>query len=223
MYDRDMPLIRAHALASPDGLADVITFTLLTIRQHLVLVPEAFQDVKKEGSASVRLVGAKREGFRYVQAHKHVLHAAIVAAVRVNDPVGAMDVLLNVPCLGLVKSAFVAQMCGLETGCLDTHNQNRLGLTENDVRFSKRSTMRTTTKRKHIVRYLERVASFGGARKLWNDWCAYVANPEAREAKFQTGLFASLRTASDVSRMHLIAMGLMPAYGGEGAANEIPF
>lgn len=208
MYDRDMPIIKAHALASPEGTADVITFALLTIRQHLVLVGPAFEDVKRTGRKSTFLLGDKRKGYAYTQAHKEVLHGALVAAVKANDPVGAIDVLLNVPCLGLVKAAFVAQMIGLEAGCFDTHNQNRLGLTYQDVRFRKSCIRKPETRRRKIVEYLARVADHGGARKLWNDWCAYVANPEARGARYSRGIFVANRNPADVSALHWRSMGL---------------
>src|SRR6187200_931062 len=35
MYDRDMPLMSAHALASPSGLVEIIAFVLCTIQQLL--------------------------------------------------------------------------------------------------------------------------------------------------------------------------------------------
>ena len=48
MYDRDMPLMQAHALASPDGLVDVISFVLCTIQQPLQSVANQMRDVQSQ-------------------------------------------------------------------------------------------------------------------------------------------------------------------------------
>jgi hypothetical protein len=153
MYNRDMPLIKAHALASKYGLTDVITFVLLTIQQPFQGV------VRVEGRDCSLLFGSKRAGFDYATEHAAVLHAAIVKAVEVGDVIGALDVLTNIPGLGVVKAAFVAQLCGLEVGCLDSHNMSRL----------------RETKMAKIKAYVATCAKLGGSEYLWNSWCDFVA------------------------------------------------
>lgn len=195
MYDRDMPLMRSHALASPDGLVDVISFVLCTIQQPLQSVANQMRDVRANGATSKYLFGSKRDGLAYALAHRHVLHAAIVKACQVNDVVGAVDVLSNIPGLGIVKASFVAQICGLEASCLDTHNLRRLGLGEAAFKLAK--TVKHETKLAKIKHYLELCAQTGGARHWWNTWCATVAGSRANK---------SLVDADAVSAYHVACL-----------------
>lgn len=195
MHERDMPLMRKHALKSPDGLVDVIAFVLCTIQQPLQSVANQMRDIRIMGAESKYLFGSKRDGYRYATAHKHVLHAAMVAAADVNDAIGIVDVLSNVPGLGIVKASFVAQCCGFETACLDTHNLKRLGLAETAFRLAK--SVKPETKRAKIVAYLKVCADTGGSRHWWNLWCETVAGNRANR---------SLASADAVSAYHVTCL-----------------
>ena len=195
MYDRDMPLMRAHALASPQGLTDVVTFVLCTIQQPLQSVGRQMADIRATGSESKYLFGSKREGHRYAVAHAEVLYAAVAEAVRVGDTIGAIDVLSNIPGLGVVKASFVAQIVGLEVACLDGHNLKRLGLAEAAFKLAK--SVKPDTKRKKIAAYVKACADTGGARYWWNSWCAYVAGNKANR---------SLTSADAVSAYHVACL-----------------
>src|SRR5215471_9744717 len=92
MYDRDMPVMRDHALASPEGLTDIISFVLCTIQQPLQSVKNQMVDVRANGAASKYLFGSKKVGYAYAVAHAEVLHAAVTKAVEVNDVIGAVDI-----------------------------------------------------------------------------------------------------------------------------------
>lgn len=192
MYDRDMPLMREIALASPEGLTKVIAFVLSTIQQPLQSVANQMAELKREGVNSKYLFGSKRDGYRYAVDHACVLHAAVVEAVRVNDVVGAVDVLTNVPGLGIVKAAFVAQICGLDVACLDTHNLRRLGMAEGALKLAK--SVKPETRRRKIADYVALCSSTGGARHWWNTWCDYVAGNRANK---------SLPTGDAVSAYHV--------------------
>ena len=192
MYDRDMPLMSAHALASPSGLVEIIAFVLCTIQQPLQSVARQMADIRANGVDSKYLFGSKREGYRYAVEHAAVLHAAIVKAVEVNDVVGAVDVLTNVPSLGVVKASFVAQICGLEVACLDTHNLRRLGLSESAFKMPKG--LKHSTRLAKIAAYVAICADTGGARHWWNSWCEFVAGNRANR---------SLATADAVSAYHV--------------------
>ncbi len=198
MYERDMPLMREHALASPEGLTDVIAFVLCTIRQPFQRVRIAMDDIRSNGENAAALFGSKRDGYRYALSHAPVLHAAIVAACNHRDATGAIDVLTNVPGLGIVKAAFVAQICGLEAACLDGHNLKRLGLEESAFKLAK--SVRPATRKAKISAYLQ--ACRDGAPKgckrtmskyWWDSWCEYVAGNKANK---------SLPTADIVSAYH---------------------
>lgn len=195
MYDRDVPLMTAHALASPQGLVDVIAFVLCTIRQPLQTVAAQMRDIRANGAESKFLFHAKRDGYRYAVDHSAVLHAAIVAAVDAGDTVGAVDVLSNIPGLGIVKASFVAQICGLEVACLDSHNLTRLGLPETAFKLAK--SVKPETKRAKIAAYVAACARTGGARFWWNSWCDYVAGNRANK---------SLATGDAVSAFHVACL-----------------
>jgi hypothetical protein len=192
MYDRDMPRMRNHALSTPQGLVDVIGFVLATIRQPFQEVKNQMADIRLNGRESKYLFGSKRIGYAYAEDHAAVLHAAIIAAVDVNDVIGAVDILSNVPGLGIVKASFVAQICGLEVACLDTHNLRRLGLAESAMKLAK--SVKPATKRKKIADYVGLCATTGGARHWWNIWCETVAGSSRNK---------SLTSADMVSAYHV--------------------
>jgi hypothetical protein len=191
MYDRDMPIMRDHALTSPDGLVDVVTFVLCTIQQPLQSVKNQMADIREHGAASKYLFGSKRIGYQYTVDHASELHAAVVTAVQSGDAITAVDVLSTIPGLGIVKAAFVAQICGLEASCLDTHNLRRLGLAESAFRLAK--SVKPETKLSKIRAYLDLCVSTGGARHWWNSWCEFVAGNRANR---------SLASADMVSAYH---------------------
>jgi len=192
MYSRDMPAMRAHALASPAGLTDVITFVLATIQQPLQSVKRQMTDIRACGAESKYLFGSKRAGYQYAVDHAEVLYAAVVKATEVGDVVGAVDVLSNVPGLGVVKASFVAQICGLEASCLDTHNLKRLGMPETAFRLAK--SVKHETRLSKIRAYLELCLKSGGAEFWWNTWCSTVAGNRANR---------SLTSADMVSAYHV--------------------
>lgn len=191
MYSRDMPAMRNHALASPEGLTDVITFVLCTIQQPLQSVKRQMADIRANGASSKYLFGSKRMGYQYACDHAEVLHAAVVKAAEVGDVVGAVDVLSNVPGLGVVKASFVAQIVGLEASCLDTHNLKRLGLAESAFKMPKG--LKHETRLSKIRAYLALCVKSGGAEYWWNSWCETVAGNRANK---------SLVSADVVSRYH---------------------
>lgn len=197
MYANDMAKVREHGLASPDGLVDVITFVLLTIQQPLQTVEKQFADVAKRGAASVYLFGAKREGYSYAVANRAALYASVTQAVAASSPVAAIEALTAVPCLGMVKAAFVAQLLGLEVACLDRHNLTRLGLGLDAFRLPKKAL--PATRRSKIAAYVAACAASGGSEFWWNSWCAHVATNR------RSGQWAD---AAAVSAYHWQCMGI---------------
>ena len=118
--------------------------------------------------------------------------AAVTKACEIGDVVGAVDVLSNVPGLGIVKASFVAQICGLEVACLDTHNLRALGLAETAFKLAK--SVKPDTKRAKIAHYVGLCAQTGGSRHWWNAWCQTVAGNKANR---------SLTSADAVSAFHV--------------------
>ena len=194
MYKQDVPAITAHGLGSPEGLVDVITFVLCTIRQPLQQMKAQMSDIRAEGSQSRFLFGHKRAGFVYATEHKEVLFAAVSKGVEIGDVVGTIDVLMTVPNLGMVKAAFVAQCLGMDVACLDTHNLKRLGMPESAVKVSAK--LKTATRIAKIKAYVALTRKTGGTEYWWNTWCEYVADRRG----------SPLKTGEEVSRFHTEAV-----------------
>lgn len=188
--------IAPHALRSPDGLLAVITFVLLTIQTPLARVLDLMVDVRKHGKRSPALWGSKRKGFVFARDHIEVLFAAVSKAVEIGDTRGCVAVLSTIPGLGVVKASFVAQMCGLDVACLDTHNLKRLGLPETALRFPKR--ISEAKRNEKIDAYITLTRDTGGAEMWWDTWCEYVAS--------KGGHNKALDTAEKVSEFHVICL-----------------
>lgn len=195
MFKDDNKKIARFALKNPDNMVRVGTFVLTTIQAGLATTQAQMHDIDEHGASSKYLWGNKRDGFLYLQEHKQVIFAAIKAAVKANDPIGAIDVLTNVPNLGIVKAAFVAQLVGLDVACIDSHNCDRLGLSRSALKFSKK--VKPELKRKKIADYVKFTQDTGGSEYWWNTWCEYVAGNRANKR---------LDTAEKVSRYHVDAV-----------------
>jgi len=183
MYKRDNKKIAQFILKDADNTVIGITFVLGTIQNALSNVGKFMDGVANGGADSISMT-MKRNGYLYAVEHKHVLHEALKAAVKHNDPVGAIDVLTNVPNLGIVKAAFVAQLVGLDVACLDSHNLDRLGLNRAALKFAK--TVKPETKLKKIQDYVHLTQVTGGTEYWWDTWCNYVAGNRGNK-KLTTG------------------------------------
>jgi hypothetical protein len=190
MYKRDNKKIAKFILRDADNTVIGITFVLGTIQNALSNVGKFMDGVANGGANSIAMT-MKRNGYLYAVEHKHVLHEALKAAVKHNDPVGAIDVLTNVPNLGIVKAAFVAQLVGLDVACLDMHNLDRLGMSRSALKFDKG--VKRETKLKKIQNYVALTQSTGGSEYWWNIWCNFVAGNRANK---------SLTTGDAVSAYH---------------------
>lgn len=194
MYRRDCKEIEHHALASPDGLVDVIEFTLCSIQAGLSTIKLQRKDIAKEGEASRFLWGNKRAGWNYTNKNKARLWGTLVLLREKNDVTEAILLLATVPNLGLVKAAFVAQMLGFNVACIDSHNLKRIGKTPGFVSLPKG--LKPETKRKKVQAYVE-YCQEKGSEWWWDSWCDYVAGNKANR---------DLDTGDLVSRYHVQAV-----------------
>lgn len=194
MYARDMPRLAEHGMASPEGLVDVATFVLLTIQQHFHYVGRQMVDVRAKGEASVYLFGAKRDGYRYVREHAADMLAAYREARGIADgeerKARAIEIGLQVPGLGVVKSAFLAQCLGFETACLDTHNIARFGLRAGAFKFGPKATAKLVARK--VRDYVRTCDAIMPSADWWDSWCDYVAGRRG----------SPLTTADAVSEAH---------------------
>lgn len=189
MYREHVPLIREHCLASPDGLHNCLTFVLSTIQQGLSSVPMIMDDIDKYGNDSAFLFGSKRTGYQYITDNSDSLYNQ---ACELFDPVQAVSLFYQIPGIGAVKAGFCAQLLGINTGCIDSHNLKLLGIPANQVNVVK--SLKPATIRKKLHDYVDLTLECGGAETLWNSWCEHVAGNQANK---------SLLTGEAVSELHL--------------------
>ena len=196
MYNRDCKKIAKWAMQNPDNFFWVIVFVLCTIQASLQSTVPQIQDIKRNGRrAKFFNWEMKRIGHDYAYDNRHNLFLTVKACVKANDAVGAIDALTSVNGLGIVKAAFVAQMCGLDVACIDSHNCDRLGLSRSALKFPKG--VKPETKRKKIADYVQFTRDTGGAEYWWNSWCDYVAGNRANKM---------LATGDMVSKFHVTAV-----------------
>ena len=207
MYNRDCSAIAQHACASPDGLVDVIEFTLCSIQAGLSTIKMQRKDIAANGLDSIYLWGAKRDGLAYARENKAYLWSKLMSIREdgLSDASAIADALLllmKVPCLGLVKAAFVAQMLGFDVACLDSHNLRRKGINLNRVKVGAK--LSKELKRKKVLDYIQlcndtndAVQGESCSEYYWNSWCDYVAGNKANKL---------LDTADVVSKYHYDAI-----------------
>jgi hypothetical protein len=195
MYMRDNPIIARHMLSHPDNFADGVNFVFTTIQQPLASTPNQMQDIRINGADSKYLFGSKRDGYMFVQDNKEWLHRKMCEFVETGDTIAALDMLTSIPCLGIVKAAFVAQLCGMEVACIDSHNCDRLGLARTALRLAK--SVKPATKLKKIADYVALCKRTGGSQYWWDTWCEYVAGNRANK---------NLATGDAVSALHVTAI-----------------
>ena len=205
MFATHQKPIGQFARDNAEGMTQVIQFVLLTIQNTLELVPEQMNDVNELGAESAYLWGdAKRNGWAYLDEHSERIHSEALAIYNgYHDPeVQAKELLryfAELPGLGLVKAGFVVQLCFGLSGCLDTHNINRFGLSANTFKASRFKAAKTIrTKNKILDLYCDLVEKCGGTEALWNGWCDYVA---AKRPK-------SYASGFEVSQLHCDAIGV---------------
>lgn len=198
MYAEHNPRIAAHALSSPEGLADVALFTLATIRQPLTIIPVVMQDVYNQGTSSPHLFSFKRQGWEYVEEHMGDLFGQMRIinkyATKRKRAFEALKLFHSIPGLGAVKAGFMAQLCGFEVGCIDSHNLELYGIESKAVEV--RKTLKPETIDRKLLEYVELSDKLGGSEHLWNYWCKHVAGTYSGE------LADDLGTANAVSAWH---------------------
>jgi len=189
--------ISEHALKTPKGLLDVITFVFTTIQQPLSSCKNQLNDIDLNGTKSKYLFGSKRAGLKYAMENKTRLFWKVQELQKESleniDTVSkAVRLFMEVPGLGAVKASFVCQMLGFNVSCIDSHNLNRLGMELKDVTIP--NSLTEKTKMKKIKAYVH-LTQKQGTVYWWNSWCDYVAS--------KGGMNKALTTGNEVSAFHL--------------------
>jgi thermostable 8-oxoguanine DNA glycosylase len=201
MYQRDCTMIAQYALASPQGLYDVIEFTLCTINMPISRVHLQRQSIKEEGTQSKWVSATKANGINYAKMNQAYLHKQIL---HIRDKYGldtidgsqyAIDLFIKIPSIGMVKAGFIAQMCGFNVACLDRHNVRALGMSETALNLNKKVSDELRLKK---IREYVKLCRRRGSEYWWDTWCNYVAD--------RGGMNKSLPTGDAVSRYHVTAI-----------------
>ena len=156
-YARDVEAIRDISDAKK-SVVPVVLFVLTTIQAGLSTCKGQIDDVNTLGAQSRFMWGKKGDGLEYTKANDGFLYGKIKHIEQtygldsVDGCVEAIELFLNVPNLGMVKAAFVAQMFGFNVACIDSHNLKRLGLNANAVKLGK---VKPATRRAKIADYVK--------------------------------------------------------------------
>lgn len=157
-----------------DGFIRSIDFVLATIQQQFHTVPNILFNWKTYGTDHPTMWGMKKDGWLYVREHQNRLYTLMQYAVDKRDPVEAIDTLLEIPGLNTVKAAFVAQLHGLDVGCLDTHNAALYDV--NPTAWNVTSKLSARLRLAKIESYVEFCRKIGPSYMWWGNWCEFMAN-----------------------------------------------
>ena len=201
MYKTDVPIIAQHALASADGLHDVIHFVVATINMPLSRVIEQRLAFATFGYDSKWLSKQKKDTLLYAETHKVSLYDGVCRVLDKHDS-PSLDAahksvlhFMQLPGIGAVKAGFISQMCGINVACIDRHNVAILNIDENVVKIPK--TLQPDLLNRKVRDYAK-LCRRKGAEYWWDTWCAYVAD--------RGGMNKTLATAEAVSRYHVDAI-----------------
>lgn len=185
MYTREIRLIRDHVKASgPDGIVDVFTTVIATIRTPFHCLLLLTEDIKTNKSESKELWGHKKDSYSQIVAAKDELYDVLVNSVVSEKE--ALQRVLQIKGLGLAKASFGLQMLGYNLACLDTHNLKKLGYSSSYFN------------RKDKIEEYVRVVQEDGAEYWWNTWCNLIPQTSGKNRQF--------KDADEVSYTHTIAV-----------------
>lgn len=194
MFKRDAVAIKEAAAHSPDILAKVITFVILTANAPLRNAVKAAmwmhgEDILKLSYANFTVAQKSLFGASMTSAKLAWIQSAWAQRETLHKLMHEMDAvdfweygIYNIPGLGMVKSAFTVQMLYNELGCIDTHNLKELGLDRKAVQGKSKA---------KLAQYLD-IQSIKTSEQWWVDWCNYLASQSPHRAYYPSGDYVSL-------------------------------
>lgn len=201
MFATHQPIISAWARQSPENLARVMQFVIVTARNPFHRVPADLQACDRPEEARSVLFGWKYDAFMsaWLGRDKH-----FAALERVTAPgygpryalAQQLEYLCLQPGFGPVKAGFVTQLVYGTGGCMDTHNMKLYGI--NPHAFDGIKNKGPKGRRKTIQHYISVLGRAGSAGVLWDKWCEHMAAIYPQH----------YRHADHVSALHCTALGL---------------
>lgn len=184
MFRKHQPIISKWARRSPENLARVIQFCIVSAREKFYDVPALLETCATEGPETANvLFGWKSRAYAEAWEQREAIHWTCEdVVIQSGDPnnMGKMyasyllSYLATLHGLNLAKAGFVCQLAYGVSGCLDSLNVARLNL---PARFcANHSQLKTPIGRLHrAVKYNRAIDGAGGTAKLWDDWCGHVS------------------------------------------------
>ena len=136
------------------------------------------QEWRRRGLKSSWIWGNKRTGLTYVRKHRDDLYARAMSIIKAKKAVDhdLIMLFLEVPGLGIPKSAFVVQLLTGKAGCMDVHNIKRympeVDASKGTPAMFQASGNSDTKSRK--VYSLDIVDEAGGSVNMWINWCNLI-------------------------------------------------
>ena len=222
MYDLHQKRISEYGRHSPDNMARVLSFCVLSIRNRLwntIVDMETLAEPESQDVLSGVLYGFKAQAIAEIDSRAGDIFAMAESAFyHADSERDAAESLLHVfmTCygLGLAKSGFAVQLLYpiSAIACIDSHNLERFGINPNAInsnRYKRAKTLKT--KQRKVSEYCDYVAKIGGANPaqyFWDTWCAYVfARPDKTGQNMNHGT-PFYKSAFHVSALHCRAFNL---------------
>lgn len=198
MYKDHMPAIRDAMRADVEVFKRGVMFAVCSIRQPTINVPDQLGILFDGEEGENPLFGHKFKAWEYINDNSRCAYLwsklNLFASLSAGGPMdyphsgateAALLALLDVPGLGIVKSAFILQLMGFDVACLDSRNVKREGRKHDAFATHGYTPERLRPK---VVKYLDE--TYGKAEHYWDAWCWDVAA-------------AYDRTPEEISALHL--------------------
>lgn len=192
MYKNHLPIIRDAVRADLEVFRRGCMFAVCSIRQPTINVPDQLGILFDGEEGENPLFGHKFAAYDYLMSAKGATLWAEVRDItwyRLTPTKASCEYiigrLLDVPGLGIVKAAFIAQLMGYDVACLDARNVAREGRNPRAFRTDGKNPRQLATKVRMYV-----AETFGKAEFYWDAWCQDVAA-------------AYNRTPEEISELHL--------------------
>jgi len=213
MFYNHQPAVGEWARQDPANFAAVGAFVICTIKTPLeraILDYRAYQDHGDHAA----LWGWKLSAVQELEDHAAERLAQLEALQlgRPGDRDAMLGVVLSWTGFSYVKGGFLLQLAYGMSGCIDSHNEKRLGMNMRQAGFA-HGPKTPKHKQRMVRRYHALVDQMGGSEVLWDDWCEFIARKRPD----------IWRDAFEVSRNH--ALGILPAgqLGDGYVGSDIPF
>jgi len=211
MFENHQPIIAEWSRRNPQNFACLGTFVICTIRTPLERAILEYRNYRDHGDVS-GLWSWKLEAVQELENHA-AARLDKLERLRMGRRADRDAMLAEVTRwtgFAYVKGGFLLQLAYGLSGCIDAHNERRLGVDmRRDGYLSIPKAPHGRTKRARAYHGL--VDAAGGTDQLWDDWCRGIA--EARPDIWSD--------AFEVSRNH--ALAVLPAGEADGfVGTDIP-